>query len=268
MRIPLVVQIKRHSLEDGPGIRSVVFFKGCPLRCRFCQNPETQSCEAQIAFEPARCVRCRACVDACPRAALTEAGGRVRFDPSRCERCEICVQVCPSGALRRIGRPYAIEALGEVLLRDRSYYLHSGGGVTFSGGEATLFPTYVGELARRLKSAGTHLCLQTCGYFPYDDIARTLLPSIDLILFDVKLADPKRHAEITGVDNALVWENLARLSRFPGLRVHPRIPVIAGMTADEENLTSLRERVLALGLPMPILLPENPFRPRVPARVG
>ena len=268
MRIPLVVQIKRHSLEDGPGIRSVVFFKGCPLRCRFCQNPEAQSREAQIAHEPGRCVRCLACISACPRVALTDDGARINFDRSRCEPCESCVRACPSGALRLIGHPYAIEDLSSILLQDRSYYVHSGGGVTFSGGEATLFPDYVGKLAQRLKSVGTHLCLQTCGHFPYDDIARTLLSSLDLILFDVKVADSKRHEELTGVDNTLIWENLARLSKVPGLRVQPRTPVIAGMTADEANLVSLRERVLALGLPAPILLPENPYWTRASARLS
>jgi pyruvate formate lyase activating enzyme len=124
----------------------------------------------------------------------------------------------------------------------------------------------VGELARRLKAEGTHLCLQTCGHFPYDEIARRLLPFLDLILFDVKVADSDRHEAIIGVDNALIWENLARLSKRSGLRVQPRIPVIAGMTSDEDNLTALRERVLGLGLPSPILLPENPFRTRAHAR--
>lgn len=261
MRIPLVVRIKRHSLEDGPGIRSVVFFKGCPLRCRFCQNPEAQASGAQIAQEAWRCVRCRACLAACPNGALLDGGTRIQRDRGRCRVCGECARACPSGALRRIGQAYSVEALVGVLLRDRAYYAHSGGGVTFSGGEATLFPDYVGALAERLKAAGVPLCLETCGHFPYAPIARRVVPFLDLILFDVKVADARRHREITGVDPDLIWENLARLARVPGLRVQPRIPVIAGMTSDPDNLAALRERVLALGLPDPVLLPENPLWP-------
>jgi pyruvate formate lyase activating enzyme len=152
----------------------------------------------------------------------------------------------------------SVEALAEILTRDRAYYAHSGGGVTFSGGEATLFPAYLGALAARLKADGISLCLETCGHFPYAAIARQVLPFLDLILFDVKVAEARRHREVTGVAPDLIWENLARLSREPGVRVQPRVPVIPGLTADPGNLAALRARVLALGLPAPILLRENP----------
>ena len=150
---PLIVEIKRHSLEDGPGIRSVVFFKGCPLRCAFCHSPETQLPGPEVAFYPDRCVGSGACANACTREAIT-LGRTERIDRSRCQPCEACSAACPSGGLRLVGRYVPVEELVATLLRDRPFYRHSGGGVTLSGGECTLYPDYVEDLPRATRTRG------------------------------------------------------------------------------------------------------------------
>ena len=139
---PLVVDIKRHSLEDGPGIRTVVFFKGCPLNCIFCQSPETVDPEVEIAFSQRECIRCGSCAEICPEDAIDfELPERIRRD--RCLRCGKCAHVCPGKGLRKIGSYYSVDTLAEILLRDHRYYYYSGGGITLSGGECTLYPDYL-----------------------------------------------------------------------------------------------------------------------------
>jgi pyruvate formate lyase activating enzyme len=165
MRTPLIVDIKRHSLEDGPGIRSVVFFKGCPLHCRFCQNPETQESTLELSFDKARCIGCLACVSRCDHQAIRLVDGRPSLNRDQCRPCDLCSAVCPSGALTLIGRTYSIHTLAEILLRDEPYYRHSQGGVTFSGGECALYPEYVGGLAQQLKNHSIHLAVPTSGFF-------------------------------------------------------------------------------------------------------
>ncbi len=148
--LPLIVDVKKNSREDGPGIRSVVFFKGCPLRCVFCQNIEAQEPGAEIAFSAKECINCALCEDACPQEAVDlEFPGRIHRD--KCTRCGKCADACPGRGLRVVGSYYSVEGLTEILLRDESFYRHSGGGVTLSGGECTLYPDYVELLLRGLK---------------------------------------------------------------------------------------------------------------------
>jgi pyruvate formate lyase activating enzyme len=245
----------------------VVFIKGCPLRCQFCQNPETQKIGQELSFDKTRCIGCLVCVSRCERHAIEVVAGRPFLHRDRCVPCEACSVTCPSGAFATIGRSYSIEALAEILLRDESYYRHSQGGVTFSGGECTLYPEFMGGLARYLKDAAIHLALQTCGYFVFDDFAHWFLPHLDLIFFDIKLADRKRHQLITGTDNQLIWDNLEKLLSLVPDRVHPRVPLIQGMTNDEPNKTEIIRRLTDLGAREPIFLSENhlgaAMRPRL-----
>lgn len=266
-RRPLIADVKRHCLADGPGIRSVVFFKGCPLRCRFCHNPETQSPGVEIAFYPQKCLRCGACVEACEQDAIDlHNDSRVRRD--RCGRCGHCAAVCPAGGLMRIGRWYPVEELAEVLVRDLPFYVHSGGGVTLSGGEATLYPDYVAALCDRLKDNSIHIALETCGEFAYHSFREKILPYIDLVYYDIKLADPERHREFTGRTNERIMANLRRLLAEPKVEVHPRVPLIPGVTDTRENLAAIVDFLLEAGADDVTLLPYNPLGQEMAVALG
>jgi pyruvate formate lyase activating enzyme len=273
--LPLVADVKRHSLEDGPGIRTVVFFKGCPLRCVFCHNPETQRRGPELAFFEEHCLRCGRCVAACPRgAAALEHPGRIARDA--CDRCGLCAEACPGRGLRQVGRYFPPERLIELLLRDLPFYRHSRGGVTLSGGEPTLFADYLAAVLPPLRAAGVHVALQTCGEFDYAPFAATLLPLVDLVYFDVKLADPEAHRRHTGVANGRILSNLARLVREGGVPVHPRVPLVPGITTAAGNLAAIAALLREAGARDVTLLPYNPLglamaprlgrpRPRLPA---
>ena len=276
MECPLVVDVKRGSTEDGPGLRSVVFFKGCPLRCCFCHNPEAQDPGPEIAFFANRCSHCGACEAACPEgAASLEAAGRL--DRARCLRCGACATVCPTGALRVVGRRYEPEELADLLLRDRSYYHHSAGGVTLSGGEGTLYPRFVEACLQRVRRYDVPVLLETCGDFDYAAFSRHILPYVDEVYFDVKLADREQHRRYTGRRNDRIIENLRRLAGERSVRVQPRVPLVPGITATPTNLAAIVDLLIEAGLPSVTLLPYNPLglsmwealgrpRPPVPER--
>ena len=256
--LPLIVDIKRHSLEDGPGIRSVVFFKGCPLRCVFCHSPETQFPEAEIAFSRGECIHCGSCVDICPEGAIDlELPGRIHRD--RCKRCGKCAEVCPGKGLRLIGSSYSIEGLTEILLRDLPFYRHSGGGVTVSGGECTLYPDYLESLLKALKTNGIHIVLETSGHFDYRTFKSKILPYVDLIYYDIKIADPEVHRRFLGRTNRLIIDNLYSLLLERDVEVHPRIPLIPGITVTMENLSAIVDLVCDAGARNVSLLPYNPM---------
>jgi pyruvate formate lyase activating enzyme len=252
---PLIVDIKRHSLEDGPGIRSVVFFKGCPLRCVFCQNPETQEFGPEIVFRPRSCIDCKSCVAACPRGAPLAPSVRA----ADCDACAACTCACPSGALVLIGQRLSVDEILDIVLRDEPYYRHSGGGVTLSGGECTAFPEFAGELLARLRGHGISAAIETCGEFSYAQFAQWILPHVNPILFDVKLANDEDHMRFTGRGNQRIWANLAQLLASSPDRVQPRIPLIPGITATRENLAALAARLAQLGARSLTLLPYNPL---------
>jgi len=266
-RRPLVVDVKRGSLADGPGIRTVVFFKGCPLRCVFCHNPETQQPEPEIAFAVAHCIRCGACVRACSRAAL-ELDAPSRINRSRCDLCGLCAGACPGPALRLVGKYWTVEELAELLLRDTPFYRHSGGGVTLSGGECTLFPEYLHALLCTLKERGIHLALQTSGYFDYETFSAKILPWLDLIFFDVKFIDPGLSAKYLRRPNERILDNLRRLLAQSSVEVRPRVPLIPGITDSRENLTAIVDYLLRCGAANVALLPYNPLGLEIYARLG
>ena len=265
-RKPLIVDVKRHSLEDGPGIRSVVFFKGCPLRCVFCQNPETQDHRREIAFYDRECIHCGKCEDVCDHGAvdLREPG---RINRDRCNRCGMCAENCPGGGLRLIGKYYPVESLAEILHRDLPFYNHSGGGVTLSGGECTIYPDYLEPLLESLKTKGIHIVLQTSGFFDYDEFSKKILPYIDLVYFDIKFADPRVHEKYTGKQNRRILDNFRRLL-LEGKSVNPRIPLIPNVTATKENLFSIAEVLCDAGVDNVLALPYNPMGFDMAVRLG
>jgi pyruvate formate lyase activating enzyme len=254
---PLIVSIKRNSHEDGPGIRSVVFFKGCPLRCLFCHSPETQNPKAEIAFQPNQCIQCGDCAKACPEQAVDlNLAGRIHRD--RCTLCGKCAEVCPGKGLRLIGRFYEIEELTEILLRDYPFYRHSGGGVTLSGGECTLYPNYLYALLNALKAQKIHLALETSGYFDFTTFRKKILPYLDLIYYDIKILDHKTHKQYTGRSNQRILDNFRQLLKV-GVEVHARVPLVPGITATEENLSEIVDFLSKAGAEDITLLPYNPL---------
>ena len=254
-RTPLIVDVRRASLEDGPGIRTVVFFKGCPLRCVFCHNPEAQNPGPDLAFAVERCLRCGACAAACPQKAI-DLDSPSRVDRALCDLCGQCAEVCPAGALRLIGRYWPVERLVALVMRDAAFYLHSGGGVTFSGGECTMFPGYLQAVLERLKAQRVHVALETSGAFDYDVFAEKLLPYLDLVLFG--LGQPSRG----------ILENLRRLLREAAVEVRPRIPLVPGITDGKENLEAIVDALRRLGADRVELLPYNPLGLAMYPRLG
>lgn len=260
-RASLIVSVKANSLDDGPGIRSVVFFKGCPLSCRWCHNPESVAPTAELSFDPDVCVGAGTCAPECREDAL-QLGGSPFLDRDRCTLCFDCVDACPSGALSRVGEAIEASELAARLLRDKPFFEHSGGGVTVSGGEATWAMDYLGDLLRRLVDAGVHTLLQTCGAFARERFEREVHPFLDLIHYDLKLADAEQHQSFCGADNARIFENFAWLqdrSRSGGAVVLPRVPLVPGITDTDSNLDALAALLVAQGAPRVQLMAYNPL---------
>jgi len=255
-RRPLIVDVRRGSLEDGPGIRTVVFFKGCPLRCVFCHNPEAQESGPELAFAKERCLGCGACVEACPQAAI-DLCSPSHVDRARCDLCGQCAEACPAGALRIIGRYWPVESLTELLLRDVAFYRHSHGGVTFSGGECTMFPEYLQAVLERLKERQVHVALETSGAFDYDVFAEKVLPYLDLVLFSY-----------LGQSNQRILENLRRLLREAAVEIRPRVPLVPGITDGKANLEAIVDTLRSLGAGEVSLLPYNPLGLAMYPRLG
>jgi len=233
----IVFNIQRFSIEDGPGIRTTVFMKGCPLRCVWCHNPEGLEARPELMWFDVRCIGARDCLGACPTGALQLTRDGMVIDRGRCDACGLCQDACPAGALEVVGRRYtASEAFDEVM-RDEVFYRNSGGGVTVSGGEPTMQPSFVAELMTACREAGLHVALDTCGYSSLEALER-LLGLADMVLLDLKVMDEERHRELTGADLGPVLESARVISRS-GKPVWIRTPVIPGCTDSAENITSL-----------------------------
>lgn len=236
-----ILHLQRLSTEDGPGIRTTVFFKGCPLRCAWCHNPESLSREPQIQWFAIRCLGCETCLTACPEGCLSRAEVGLVIDRERCNGCGKCAEACPAGAIELLGRTVTLDELLAELRKDRAYYDASGGGVTLSGGEPTLQVDFTEALLRGLKAEGIATALDTCGLCSADTLDR-LLPFSDLVLYDLKLYAAELHRQFTGSPNQRILDNLLHLqamqSRLP-FRLWIRTPLIPGATATAENLTAL-----------------------------
>lgn len=254
---PLVFDIRHFALDDGPGIRTTVFFKGCPLSCVWCHNPESLSQEEEIAFYPALCINCGDCEKVCTEnAAQMNHNGRIIRE--KCVACGVCAEKCPSTALKIVGKYYPVNELVEELMKNRIFYETSRGGITFSGGEPALYMDYLGEVMRRLKEDNIHIAIQTSGEFDIKEFREKLLPSIDLIFYDIKLFDSQKHREYTGVENEQILHNFESLSDDGIVSIIPRTPLIPGITAMEENLWQIADFIRSVGCASYELLPYNP----------
>ena len=238
-----VFNIQRMSTEDGPGLRTTVFIKGCSLRCRWCHNPEAMSANPQLVWHALRCVRSGACDAACPEGAILRVAGEIEIDHDRCTACGECVDRCPSGALELWGTSWSLDDLVAEVAKDRSYFETSGGGVTVSGGEPALRAPFVASFLERCRTLGMHTALDTCGMCS-PSVLQTLAGRADLVLYDVKELDPERHARFTGQSNDKILANLLALAEQMRRDHLPaelwiRTPLIPGATLTEENIRGI-----------------------------
>jgi pyruvate formate lyase activating enzyme len=241
----VVFDIMRFSIRDGPGIRTTVFFKGCPLDCWWCHNPESRAPELETIRRDARCIRCGACREACPTGAASGKGV--------CTLCGACVAACPTGAREIVGRAMTVAEILAEVLKDRAFFEESGGGVTFSGGEPLADPPFLATALDACRAEGLHTAVDTCGHAP-TPVVRGIGGRTDLFLYDLKLMDDARHREYTGVSNALVLRNLAALAE-DSRNVAIRFPVIPGVNDDEENVMATGRFLADLGFAKIHLLP-------------
>lgn len=243
----LVFDIRGFSLHDGPGLRTTVFFKGCPLRCLWCCNPESQQPWPEAVWIAERCIGCNRCLESCAARAIvpTPDGGR-RIDPTRCDACGRCVEVCPGEALRIFGRRMTVEEVLDQVARDALYAEHSGGGITLSGGEPLAQPEFALELLRRYRreEKGAHAAVETSGEADWE-VLEALLPEVDLFLYDLKHADTSAHRRITGRGNERILENARRLAAV-GAELVIRIPLVEGENDDPRALGAAADFVASL----------------------
>lgn len=233
----IVFDVRRYSIHDGPGIRTTVFLKGCPLRCAWCHNPESQSPGVELVFRPGRCIGCRACLNACGNEALAWGESSPVTDRSRCRACGNCARVCHAQARELVGREVEAESVADEAARDLPFYEESGGGVTVSGGEPLAQAVFTIALLRALKERGIHTVLDTCGMAEWSSV-EAVMPWTDLFLYDVKVMDPDRHRRFTGAGNERILMNLKALVER-GAAVLVRVPLVPGVNDDPGEVAML-----------------------------
>jgi pyruvate formate lyase activating enzyme len=252
----IVTHIQRYSIHDGPGIRTVVFFKGCPLSCLWCCNPETQSFKPELEFIKNLCQQCGQCVKICPEKAVNSelfCPEQAKIDHQKCTVCGKCALVCPSGALKIIGEEMEAEAILTLIKKDGAFYRRSGGGVTLSGGEPLFQPDFAIQLLRACHNLNINTAIETCGLAAQNIFEQTL-PFTDLFLYDIKNLEPLKHQRLTGASNELILSNL-RWLRKKNAHVILRLPLIPGLNMDKENLQSVSRLVNDLGIEEVNLMP-------------
>ena len=241
----LISFVQRYSTKDGPGIRSTVFLKGCPLGCLWCSNPELIRFVPDLLYSREKCQRCGTCIQVCPRGALSFDGeGFIRIDRERCTGCGDCVAACPHGALELVGRFVTVEALAAELLKDRVFYQTSGGGVTFSGGEPLWQSGFLARVNNRLKQENIHIALDTAGEVGWCRFEE-VLPFTDLVLYDIKVMDPNLHRQLTGRPNDLILAN-ARLLAEKEVPMHIRMVMVPGLNDNPEEIRARMDFVSGL----------------------
>ncbi|HEY3415996.1 MAG TPA: glycyl-radical enzyme activating protein [Armatimonadota bacterium] len=240
----VVFDVMRFSTHDGPGIRTTVFLKGCPLNCAWCHNPESQSARPEALLRPNLCIACLACIQACPEGAIRAVDGQAVTDRTICTVCGTCLKTCPADARAIAGREMAVDEVLAEIVKDEAFFEESGGGVTFSGGDPLAQSGFLLALLEACKRREIHTAVETAGYAPWAAFER-IRPFVDLFLFDLKLADPELHRKYTGVDNAPILANLRRLAEA-GSRLVVRIPLIPGVNDGATELAAVGAFVATL----------------------
>lgn len=240
----LIFDIKRYAINDGPGIRVVVFFKGCNLHCAWCHNPESISGKPEKMFAPGKCIKCGTCVGICPETAIALSGKGITTDASLCTLCGRCAEVCPTKAIEMSGKTMSVPEIMGIIEKDRIFFDQSGGGVTFSGGEPLVHPRILIELLDECGKRGIHRAVDTAG-----NVATAVLAAIaqrtDLFLYDLKMMDAGQHQQWTGAKNELILHNLKFLAGT-GSHIIIRVPLIGGVNDDEANIRETAEFIAGL----------------------
>jgi len=242
----LIFDIRKYSIHDGPGIRTTVFFKGCPLHCLWCHNPEGQSFTPELMVRPGRCLKeCSECLSVCEPTALSKVADVPVLDRNKCTACGTCSDACPTQAIEIVGRRLGVSEVMAEIEKDMIFFEESGGGVSFSGGEPLAQPDFLEVLLSQCQKKEIHTVVDTCGFAP----ARTLekiAARADLFLYDLKLMDEDKHKKYTGASNRIILENLKRLSQGQK-NIVIRLPLLPGINDDEENLSQMAEFLRSLG---------------------
>ena len=237
METGTIFDIKRYAVHDGPGIRTTVFFKGCPLSCLWCHNPEGISSANELMLRSSRCVGSRECLAACAAGAITFPGKKPLINRDKCTLCGDCADACPSGALELVGKKVTVGELMLEIEKDRIFFEESGGGVTFSGGEPLAQPAFLKACLKACREKDISTALDTSGFVPYE-VIEELKKDVDLFLYDIKMIDEHRHIHYTGVSNKVILDNLEKLSK-DGSRILIRIPLIPEINATKECLSRI-----------------------------
>jgi len=253
MTTGIIFNIQRYSIHDGPGIRTTVFLKGCPLNCWWCQNPESQLSGQEMVFWEDRCIGCGACSLNCPSGAIQMKNKKLLTDKNKCNLCGECSRICPTQAREMIGEKLTAEEIIKEVEKDLVFYEESGGGVTFSGGEPLEQSEFLEELLNGCREKKIHTTVDTTGYISWE-ILNKISPKVDLFLYDLKIMDNEKHKKYTGVSNEIILENLKKLTSVHN-NIFVRFPVIPGINDDYQNIRKMGEFLSSLKIAQVNLLP-------------
>lgn len=240
----IIFDIKRYAIHDGPGIRTTAFFKGCPLRCLWCCNPESYKTATEIIYTESRCIHCGSCQVVCPNDAIKISKNKLEIIRENCSGCNICALECPANALELSGKAYSVKELLIEVEKDSTFYYKSEGGITVSGGECTMQPEFLLSFLKKCKENYFHVTIDTCGFVEWN-IFKKIIEYVDLVLYDVKITNEEKHIKYTGKSNKLILENLKKLSKI-GIPIIIRIPLIPGFNDSKKEVSAIADMVSKL----------------------